>query len=104
MRIWLAGFALVVGIAGSVVGAAAQNDPLFDPYRQNSGNEPGSVYSGASSPIDSSRSYTGTQAVESGRVGVYGNGAVGPYGNGAIGAYGDPGRGARGGVCIGVNC
>ena len=44
--------------------------------------------------IDQQRSYSGTEAFESGSVGPYGNGAIGPYGNGAIGPYGDPGRGA----------
>ena len=56
------------------------------------------------SAIDQQRSYSGTEAFESGSVGAYGNGAIGPYGNGAIGPYGDPGRGANGSVCSGAMC
>jgi hypothetical protein len=83
---------------------AAQNGSSSPQYgsswdTRGSNRDNGSVYdSGRNRP------YTGTEALESGRLGPYGNGSVGAYGNGAVGAYGDPGRGARGGVCFGVNC
>ncbi len=78
--------------------AFAQDWSRFDEH-----DNPGSGYN--SMPANAQqRSYTGTEAFESGSVGPYGNGAIGPHGNGAIGPYGDPGRGANGSVCVGAMC
>jgi hypothetical protein len=67
-------------------GAVLVNTAAFaeDWSRFEGQDNPGSGYSSMSAN-DQQRSYTGTQAFESGSVGAYGNGAIGPYGNGAIG-------------------
>lgn len=96
--------AVMLAVTMCLLGSTLASGQSYPPaaYPSSRDDSTAGQQSAFAAPRD--RAYTGTEALESGRVGPYGNGSIGAYGNGAVDARGDPGSGARGGVCFGVNC